>query len=131
MTFWVVRFWEAMPSESEEAIVEWDEAARAAQEINADAIYADLESRYMTMKQEKESLEEEKNRDQAKLAELQAQTKSLQESLFERETELAAAKREGNALRDLEESQLTGEKTQQERMSRLEAEADNLREEIR
>lgn len=120
-----------MASDGDEPTEEWTEAERASQELNVDAFTADLESRYMAVKHEKETLEEERAKDQSLLTELQAKVKSQQESLMTLETELATAKRESNTLREENENRLAAEKTQQERMNRMEAEADNLREEIR
>jgi chromosome segregation ATPase len=113
------------------APTEWTEAERASRELIRDAFTADLESRYVAVKHEKEALEQERTKDQARLTELQTKTESLQESLMARETELATAKRETNLLRQEKENWLAEDKTQHERMNRMEAEADNLREEIR
>jgi chromosome segregation ATPase len=113
------------------APTEWTEAERASRELVRDAFTADLESRYVAVKHEKEALEEVRTKDQARLTELQTETKTLQESLMARETELATAKRESNRLRQEKETLLAEDKTQQERTDRMKAEADNLREEIR
>jgi peptidoglycan hydrolase CwlO-like protein len=120
-----------MASDGNAPTEEWTEAERASRELNRDAFTADLESRYVAVKHEKESLEQGRTKDQALLTELQTKTKSLQESLMARETELAKAKRESSRLREEKENRLAEDKTQQERMNRMEAEADNLREEIR
>lgn len=120
-----------MASDGDEPTEEWTEAERASQELNIDVFTADLESRYMAVKHEKEALKEERTKDQALLTELQTKIKSLQETLMTQETELATAKRESSTLREENENRLAEEKTQQERMNRMEAEADNLREEIR
>lgn len=120
-----------MASDGEPTDTAFNEAIRGSQASIADAFAGDLETRYMALKKEKDSLEEEKTKQHAQIAELQAQSKTLQDTLLERNAELAAAKRDKNTLQDKSANHAAEETAQQERLSRMEAEADNLREEIR
>lgn len=120
-----------MASDGEPTDTALSEAIAESQATIAHAFAGDLETRYMTLKKEKNSLYDSNKKQESQIAELQAQAKSLQNALLERDAELSAVKREKNTLQEQSANREAAEKSQQERMSRMEAEADNLREEIR
>lgn len=120
-----------MSSDGEPSEAAFSEAIRGSQETIADAIASDLETRYMALKKEKDSLQEEKIKQDKIILELSQKSKALEDTVLERDAELAAAKREKNTLQEKNATHEAEEKIKQERMSRMEAEADNLREEIR
>jgi len=120
-----------MATDGDPTDADFSEALRASRESIANAFAVDLETRYMVLKKEKESLEEERTKHQAQLFELLEKSKTLEDTLLARDAELAAAKRDKNTLQEETVNHAEEKKTQQERMNRMEAEADSLREESR
>lgn len=120
-----------MASDGEPTDTALSEAIADSQATIANAFAGDLETRYMTLKKKKDSLQDSNKKQESEITELQAQAKSLQDALLEREVELSAAKRDKTTLQEQSVNREAAEKAQKERMSRMEAEADNLREEIR
>jgi chromosome segregation ATPase len=115
---------EKMASDGEPSDTALSEAIAESRTAVASAFAGDLEARYMALKKEKDSLEETKQTQEEKIAGLQA-------SLLQRDAELAATKRDKNTLQENSTNHAAEGKARQERMSRMEAEADSLREEIR
>lgn len=120
-----------MASDGEPTDAAFSEAIRGSQETIANAIAGDLETRYVSLKKEKDSLEQDKLQQDARIVELLSQTKTLEETLLKQGDELATEKREKNTLQQEISNTVAEEKSQKERMNRMEAEADGLREEIR
>ncbi|KAI2506745.1 hypothetical protein MHU86_7640 [Fragilaria crotonensis] len=107
------------------------EAQAAAEEVNLFVRLADLEQRYVDLEQNRQELFAQAQAGDERIASLQEEKESFQATILKLKDDLSAAnaqlqeekssKNEANALATLT----------QERASRVESEADNLREEIR
>ena len=72
-----------MASDGEPTDAAFTEAIRGSQETIANAIAGDLEARYISLKKEKDSLEQNKITQEARIAELLERSKTLEETLLE------------------------------------------------
>ena len=108
-----------------------EQARQEAEALNVEAAVEELESKHAMLQEEHETAREQLERTTKDLSASQAQVTKLNEEKLQLEQQFAEAKRvaltAGEGNKTLEQEQ----KNQKERMDRMEAEADSLREEIR
>jgi chromosome segregation ATPase len=121
-----------MISETEgAATTEWSEAVAASDHLNIEAVLADLEARYATLEKERDHLHERSQVESERVISLENKAVALQNALSKAESVLAEVSRDSQIEKDKFLTVEAKQKMQQERITRLEEEGDNLREEIR
>lgn len=110
---------------------EWSEAVAAADHINNEAVLADLEARYAVLEKERDQLHERSKVESERVINLENKAVALQNALSKAESAFAEVRRDSQIEKDKFSTVEAQQKMQQERITRLEEEGDNLREEIR
>ena len=112
-----------------------DATATAARQISAtlnqEAFIADLEARYLAVRDERDALRKSTSDQRGEVGSLRRTVEELRSTLAEREEELAGAKRRGEEARTKKEGADEEKRNAEERVARMGVEADALREEIR
>jgi chromosome segregation ATPase len=107
-------------------------AARAAnEELNQSVRFADLEQKYVDLQKDRQVWFDKAKAGDDRLETFESEKETMQATILELRSTLSAAKTELSLEKDKTGAANSESKSQQERSSRLEAEADNLREEIR
>ena len=112
----------AAPQEEQEE----DTAMMSSEQLNSQAFLADIESRYVQLQQEKADLEEAAAAKDSTIQQLRASQQELQQNLMAKESELANAQRESLMQKEQRETVQAENQTKQERMDRMQAEADTM-----
>ena len=108
-----------------------DNARKEAEALNVEAAVEELESKHALLLEEHEAAKEQLESKTKDLSASQTQVKKLNDEKLLLEQQLAEAKRTAQAAGDSNKTVEQEQKSQKERMDRMEAEADSLREEIR
>ena len=109
-----------------------EEAAKAAaEEVNLFVRLADLEQQYVDLEQKRQELFLKAQSGDERIASLQQEKETFQATISELKDDLSAAIAELRMEKSSKEEAKALATATQERASRVEAEADNLREEIR
>jgi chromosome segregation ATPase len=116
---------------SEGGTTEWSEAIAASEQRNKEAFLADLEARYVALETERDQLHERARSESERAAALEKRAVDLQHALSNAELELSKIGRDSQTDKDKALTVESQQKMLQERLTRLEEEGDNLREEIR
>lgn len=109
-----------------------EEEARAASEhVNQAVRLADLEQKYIDLEKDRNLWFDKAKAGDERLAKIETEKDSLQASLLNLRSDLSLTRTDLQEERDKAVAIIANSKAQQERASRVEAEADSLREEIR
>ena len=99
--------------------------------LNQEAFIADLEARYLAVRDERDALRKSTSDQRGEVDALRRTVEELRSTLAERGEELAGAKRRGDEARQKREGSDEEKRNSEERVARMGVEADALREEIR
>ena len=99
--------------------------------LNQEAFIADLEARYLAVRDERDGLRKSASDQRGEVDALRRTVEELRSTLAERGEELAGAKRRGDEARQKREGSDEEKRNAEERVARMGVEADALREEIR
>lgn len=109
-----------------------EEEARAASEhVNQAVRLADLEQKYIDLEKDRNLWFDKAKAGDERLAKIETAKDNLQASLLNLRSDLSLTRTDLQEERDKAVAIIANSKAQQERASRVEAEADSLREEIR
>lgn len=108
-----------------------NKARKEAEAMNVEAAVEELESKHALLQEEHEAAKAQLESKAKDLSVSQTQVKKLTDEKLQLEQQLAEAKRTAQAAIDGNKTVEQAQKSQKERMDRMEAEADSLREEIR
>lgn len=106
-------------------------AREASEKLNASEVAVDLEARYVALEKERNDLLVKTEDYTKRLAVTEERKTDLETKLQQKESDYQRVERERQTANEKMLSVAAENKSQKERSSRLEAEADSLREEIR